>query len=100
MAADGHATNGHAVNGDDKATIVEGKAAGDKTFEVRAMTTGVWARDQDLEGAVEEQRAKASAHRLQTLMLYVAVKCTNGLGMRARRPHMVATSRRHVRAAA
>ena len=64
MAADGHATNGHAVNGDDKAIVVEGKAAGDKTapFEVRAMTTGVWARDQDLEGAVEEQRAKASAH--------------------------------------
>ena len=65
MAADGDATNGHAMNGDDKATIVKGQAAGDSTFEVRAMSTGVWARDQDLEGAVTEQRAKASPHGLQ-----------------------------------
>ena len=26
--------------------------------QVRAMTTGIWARDQDLEGAVEAQRSK------------------------------------------
>ncbi len=58
---DGLATTGHAMEGDDLATIVKDKADGDKAFEVRAsmtMTTGIWARDQDLEGAVEAQRSK------------------------------------------
>ena len=58
---DGPAIHGHATQGDDLATIVTDKADGDKVrspFEVRAMATGVWARDQDLEGAVEAQRSK------------------------------------------
>ena len=50
--------DGPATNGNDNATTVKGKEAGDKTFEVRAMSTGVWARDMDLEGAVEAQRSK------------------------------------------
>ena len=53
---DGLATDGHATGGDDLATIVKDKADGDKTFDV--MATGVWARDQDLEAAVEAQRSK------------------------------------------
>ena len=57
-AVDGHATDGHATHGDDLATIVKGKEDGHTAFAVRAMTTGTWGRDQDLERAVEAQRSK------------------------------------------
>ncbi len=53
---DGLATDAHATGGDDLAAIVKDQADGDTTFKV--MATGVWARDQDLEGAVEAQRSK------------------------------------------